>query len=245
MVFAIIAQINKRLQPPYTVAGAIGPAPEHRQRRWAPFWLGPPGWCASPADRSRPAAGALWLWSLLYRLACTVHLAQGPDRPDDTLLAFTFADGFSRKHRINPAALLERLVAQDAPAVVDTAPHENCTAVSILESPDGCERPGGVLPSTLHVQGMPRGCPSPPADAQAVALANAFHACILPQASGDPWSLAPPHRSQDNAVNTQNGSFSDTPLTAYTLTARGRASSVFGGPRFQGRNITTQGGPQQ
>ena len=131
MVFAIIAQIYNWLQPPYMVAGAIGPAPEPRKRRWAPCWLGPPGWRASP-----------------------------------------------------------------------------------------------------------------PADAQAMALANAFRACILPQASGDPRSPAPPHRRQANVFDTQNGSFSNTLLTAYTLTGRGRASSVFCRPRFQGRNITTQGGPQ-
>src|SRR6266571_508888 len=101
MVFAIIAHIHKWLQPPYTVAGAIGPSPEPRKRRWAPCWLGPPGWRASPPDRSRPAASALWLWCLMYRLACTVHLAQGDDRPYDTLLACDRAGDLSLNNGFN------------------------------------------------------------------------------------------------------------------------------------------------
>src|SRR5438132_12540282 len=123
MIFAIIAQIYKWLQPPHTIAGAIGPSPEHRQRRWAPCWLGSPGWRASPPDRSRPAAGALWLWSLLCRLACTVHLAQGDNRPYATLPTFDCAGDFSLNNGINPAA----------PTAVHTAPHADHTDVSLLE----------------------------------------------------------------------------------------------------------------
>src|SRR2546428_11336298 len=103
MVFAIIAQIYNWLQPPYMVAGAIGPAPEPRQRRWAPCWLGPPGWRASPPDRSRPAVGTLWIWCLMDRLACTVHPAQGGDRPYHTLPALDGVGDFSPKQAINPA----------------------------------------------------------------------------------------------------------------------------------------------
>jgi hypothetical protein len=223
MVFAIIARVNDWLQPPYPVAGAIGPAREPRKRRWAPFWLGPPGWRASPPDRSRPAAGALWIWCLMGRLACTVHLAQEDNRPYDTLPAFDCAGDFSLNNGINPAALLERLVAPAAPAVVDTAPHEDRTDVRILESTGACDRPSGVLPSTLHVQGIPAAAPVLLLTRRRWLGPMRSSPYIFPQASGDPWSPAPLHRRQANVFDTQSGSFSNTPLTAYTLTERGNS----------------------
>jgi len=219
MAFCIIARINGWGQVQNPVAGATGPSPEHRQRLWAPLWLGPPGVRASPPDRSRPAAGALWTWFLMCRLASTVTLAQGDDRPYDKLPAFDFAGDVSLKNGINPAALLDRLVAQDARAVVDTSPHADCTDVTILE-----------------IKGIPSCCTSDPADAQAMAWANSFRTLIFPKASGDPLSPAPPHR---------NGSFSNTPLTESHLTGRGLSSLGLFGPRFRGWTITTQGGPQQ
>lgn len=228
MDFGIIAQMNAWLQLQYTVAGAIGPSPERWKRLWVSLWLGPPGVRASPPDRSRPAAGALWTSFLMSRLAYTVPLAQGNDHPDDKLPAFDFASDFSLTNGINPAVLLDRLVAQDAWAVVEISPHEDCTDITILE-----------------IKGISSNCPSDPADAQAMAWVNAGRALIFPKASGDPLSPAPPQRRQDNVFDTRNDSFSHTPLTAYTHTGRRRASSGFCGPRFQGWNITTQGGPQQ
>jgi hypothetical protein len=242
MVFAIVAQINDWGQVQNTVAGAIGPSPGHRKRLWVLCWLGPPGVRASPPDRSRPAAGALWPWFLMCRLASTVTLDQGDARPYDKLPAFDFAGHFSLKNGINPAALLDRLVTQDAHAVVDTAPHEDCTDVRIQEITGGFDRTSGVFHAT--VQGIPSSCTSDPADAQAMAWANSFFTLIFLKVSGDPWSPAPPHRRQPNVFDTQNGSFSNTPLTAYTLTERGLSSSGLFGPRFQGWDITTQGGPQ-
>src|SRR2546428_704152 len=114
MVFAIIAQIYNWLQPPYMVAGAIGPAPEPRQRRWAPCWLGPPGWRARPPDRSRPAVRTLWVLGLMDRLACNVPLAHGADPPYDTVPALYGVGDFSRLHPIG--ARLMSLTPRTAPS---------------------------------------------------------------------------------------------------------------------------------
>jgi len=140
------------------------------------------------------------------------------DRPYDGTPAFDFTNDFYVANGIEPGAIVDRLVGQDARSVVDVSPHPDFTDTRILETTGGFDHKGNLLYYVVTGKVMPNTFTNDEAGEQALETANAYRAFLFPKAGGNPISPAAPNRRQDNIFDTRNGYFSNNPLGLWILT---------------------------
>lgn len=144
-------------------------------------------------------------------------LASGGNRPLDGVPAFDFSDDFYRTNGLNPDAIVDRLVGQDARSVVEASTHPDFANVRIMETTGGFRHNGNLFYYPVNGKAMPNTFTDDAAGEAAMKIANDFVAYIFPKADGDPLKPAPPNRRQDNIFDDRNGYFSNNPLGLWIL----------------------------
>ena len=156
------------------------------------------------------------LMSLLWAAAPALA---GDDPPSTEHLPFVFSDAFYVENGLEPAELVGVKDGQDGLSVLDVPIEPWQGDVRILATNGGYDASGHVLfypdpPAMFFESGFQDG----PAGERARELADQFQAFIFPQASGEPYSPAPPNRRQDNLFDTTMGYVSNNPLGLWRLT---------------------------
>ena len=145
-------------------------------------------------------------------------LASGDTRPLNGVAAFDFSDDFYRANGLNPDAIVDRLVGQDARSVVETSPDADFADVRIVETTGGFQHNGNLFYYPVNGKVMPNTFTNDAAGEAARQIADDFVAYIFPKAGGEPLKPAAPNRRQDNIFDNRNGYFSNNPLGLWILT---------------------------